>query len=198
MMIGAQFNVTVCQIFQSERLIKVSAILKLFSPNTPDGGSVSLKEFLHSFSSSEEFNDDILLCLDPHIEIIDEVETHVTLDTSLLQCLPFIAGYCVHSIFKSARYCKRGSCNDSSNMNIGERTSSICSQCLSKLCEEDTFDVGITDPVYGLIFQVIEEALSGLQPQYLRQLSSCGGYTPRSKWIRVFSVYLSRAHLGRS
>ena len=37
-------------------------------------------------------------------------------------------------------------------MNIDERISSICSQCLSKLCEEDTFDVGITDPVYVLIF----------------------------------------------
>ena len=78
------------------RLIKVSAILKLFSPNTPDGGSISLKEFLHSFFPSEEFNDDFLLGLDPYIEIIDEVETPVTLDTSLLQSLAFIAGYCVH------------------------------------------------------------------------------------------------------
>ena len=152
MISGAQYNVTVCLIFQSERLIKVSAIIKLFSPNTPDGGSVSLKEFLHSFSSSEEFNDDILLSLDPYIEIIDKVETPVTLDTSLLQSLTFIAGYCVHSIFKGALYCKRGSCTDSSNMNIDEIIGSICSQFLSKLCEEDTFDVGITDPVYGLIF----------------------------------------------
>ena len=31
MMSGAQYNVTFCQVLQSERLIKISAILKLFS-----------------------------------------------------------------------------------------------------------------------------------------------------------------------
>ena len=152
MMSGAQYNVTVCQILQSERLIKISAILKLFSPNTPEGGSVSLQEFLHSFASSEESNDNVLFDLDPYTKIINEDETPITLDTSLLQSLAFIAGYCVHSIFKSALYCKRSSCTDSSTMSIDERKSSICSQCLSDLVEEDTFDVGVTDPVYGLIF----------------------------------------------
>ena len=75
----AQYNVTVCQIFQSEIVIKISAILKLFSTNTRDGWSVLLEYFLHSFSSSEEFNDDILFGLDPYIEMIYEVETTITL-----------------------------------------------------------------------------------------------------------------------
>ena len=64
MMSGAQYNVTVCQILQSERLIKMRAILKLFSCNSPEGGLVSLQEFLHSFSSSEEPNDNGLFDLD--------------------------------------------------------------------------------------------------------------------------------------
>ena len=59
MMSRAQYNVTVCYILQSERLIKISAILMLLSPNTPGGGSVSLQECLHSFSSSEEYNDNL-------------------------------------------------------------------------------------------------------------------------------------------
>ena len=50
---------TVCQILQSERLIKIIAILKLFSPNTLEGGSVSMKQFSHSFSSTEESKDEV-------------------------------------------------------------------------------------------------------------------------------------------
>ena len=46
MMSGAQYNVTVCQILQSEILIKISTILKLFSSNPMGECSVSLKEFV--------------------------------------------------------------------------------------------------------------------------------------------------------
>ena len=148
MMSGAQYNVTFCQVLQSERLIKISAILKLFSSSTPGESSISLKEFLKSFSISEESSDDNIVDLDPYNRVFNEEETPIILDTSLIQSLAFIAGYCVHSIFKSALYSKRGIIHSSGVSNT-EEVSSICSQCLSSLVEEDTFELDITDPVYG-------------------------------------------------
>ena len=38
------------------------------------------------------------------------------------------------------------------SLDINEKVSSVCSQCLISLIEEDTFDLDVTDPVYGLIF----------------------------------------------
>ena len=87
MMSGTQYNVTVCQILQSEKLIKISTILKLFSSNTMGGGSVSLKEFLKSFSISEESSNADLFDLDPYIRMLGEEEPPIALDTSLLQSL---------------------------------------------------------------------------------------------------------------
>ena len=153
MMSGAQYNVTFCQVLQIERLIKISAILKLFSSTTPGESSISLKKFLKSFSISEESSDDNIVDLDPYNRVFNEEETPIILDTSLIQSLAFIAGYCVHSIFKSALYSKRG-ITHSSGVSNTEELSSICSQCLSSLVEEDTFELDITDPVYGLICSI--------------------------------------------
>ena len=41
MMSGAQYNVTFCQVLQSERLIEISAILKLYSSSSPGESSIS-------------------------------------------------------------------------------------------------------------------------------------------------------------
>ena len=84
--------------------------------------------------------------------MLDEEEPASALDTSLLQSLAFIAGYCVHSVFKSTLYSKRGSRTYSACLDINEELSRVCSQCLNSLIEEDTFDLDVTDPIYGLIF----------------------------------------------
>ena len=89
-MSGAQYNVTFCQVFQSERLIKISAILKFFSSSTPGESSILLKEFLKSFSISEESSN--IVDLDPYNRVFNEEETPITLDTSLIQSLAFIVG----------------------------------------------------------------------------------------------------------
>ena len=86
------------------------------------------------------------------MRMLDEEEPPITLDTSLLQYLAFIAGYCVHSVFKSTLYSKRGSSTHSSSLDINEKVSSVCSQCVNTLIEEDSFDLDVTDPVHGLIF----------------------------------------------
>ena len=186
MMSGAQYNVTVCQILQSERLIKISTILKLFSPNPIGEGSVSLKEFLKSFSITEESSDADLFDLDPYIRMLDEEEPPIALDTSLLQSLAFIAGYCVHSIFKSTLYSNRGSSAHSSSI---EKVSSLCSQCLNSLIEEDTFDLDVTDPVYGLIFSNDRGGLKCPSAPVLEAVVKLWKYTRGSKWIQVSSVY---------
>ena len=52
-MAGAQYHITFCQILESERRLKLSSILKVFSSQ----GAVhdlSLKEFIDSFSTSKE------------------------------------------------------------------------------------------------------------------------------------------------
>ncbi|KAI6651884.1 Transposable element P transposase [Oopsacas minuta] len=101
--------------------------------------SISLKDFLKSFSISEESSDDNIVDLDPYNRVFNEEETPIILDTSLIQSLAFIAGYCIHSIFKSAFYSKRG-ITHSSGVRDTEEVSSICFHCLSSLVEEDTLE----------------------------------------------------------
>ena len=51
MMSGAQYHISYCQVLETERRIKLSSILKLFSKK-PVEDSISLKNFLESCSSS--------------------------------------------------------------------------------------------------------------------------------------------------
>ena len=52
MMSGAQYNVTLSQILETERRIKLSGILKLFFATIPANRPDSLKEFFETFSDS--------------------------------------------------------------------------------------------------------------------------------------------------
>ena len=96
--------------------------------------------------------------MDSSVRMLDEEEPPIEFDTSLLQSLPFIVGYCVHSVFKSTLYSKCGSSTYSSSLDINEKVCSISFKCLSSLIE-DTFDLDATDPVYGLIFSNDRECL---------------------------------------
>ena len=51
MLSGAQYQVTACQVYESERRLKISSILKLFSEQS-SFNSTSLKGFIDSFSST--------------------------------------------------------------------------------------------------------------------------------------------------
>ncbi|KAI6653977.1 hypothetical protein LOD99_3153 [Oopsacas minuta] len=114
---------------------------------------------IHNLSDIREIDtiikssDDNIVDLDPYNRVFNEEETPIILDASLIQSLAFIAGYCVHSIFKSAFYSKRG-ITHSSGVRDTEEVSSICSQCLSSLVKEDTLELDITDPIYGLICSI--------------------------------------------
>ena len=86
----AQFNVTLSQILETEKRIKLSGILKLFSATIPANRPVSLKDFFETFSD-----------LEPYTLLLDTFETTPISDPVILQSLAFIAGYTVHSIYKS-------------------------------------------------------------------------------------------------
>ncbi|KAI6658292.1 hypothetical protein LOD99_15561 [Oopsacas minuta] len=153
---------------------------------TPGESSISLKEFLKSFAISEESSDYNIANLDPYNRVYNEEETPIILNTSFIQSLSFISGYCVHSIFKSAFYSKRG-ITHSSGVRDTEEVSSICSQCLSSLVEEDTLELDVTDPVYGLICSIDR---GGLKWPSVPVLEAVGSSTPESKWILVSSISL--------
>ena len=57
MMSRAQYNVTLSQILETERRIKLSGILKLFFATIPANRPDSLKEFFETFSDSPRQDD---------------------------------------------------------------------------------------------------------------------------------------------
>ena len=68
MMSGAQYNITLCQILETERRIKLSGILKLFSrlTNRPD----SLREFFESFSNTSYEDDSSVIDLTSYSHLL--------------------------------------------------------------------------------------------------------------------------------
>ena len=142
-MSGAQYNGTLSQILETERRIKLSGILKLFSATIPANCPDSLKEFFESFSDSPPQDDTTIDDLEPYSLLLDTFETTPISDPFILQSLAFIAGYTVHSIYKSKVL--RKPTKDST-------TKSMCPSCLSLLTEDK--DLEFDDPadsMYGLI-----------------------------------------------
>ena len=107
MMSGAQYHISYCQILESERRVKLSHVLKLFSHNTETDKSdnSSLKDFLANFSEhttghEQKFSFD----LEDYMVEMDDL-SRIVLNDEILQSLVFIAGYAVHSYMKSTSKC---------------------------------------------------------------------------------------------
>ena len=138
MMSGAQYNITLCQILETERRIKLSGILKLFSrlTNRPD----SLREFFESFSNTSYEDDSSVIDLTSYSHLL-EIDFSTAPDLSLLQALAFIAGYTVHSIYKNKVFRKLRPSNNKS----------MCSNCLALLTEDKILEFEESNSVYALI-----------------------------------------------
>ena len=104
MMSGAQYHISYCQILESERRIKLSSILKLFS-NQASTEELSISEFIGSFSTSSEHQHFPNLDLEHFISSLQNY-SDITVTTQTLQALAFIAGYTVHSYFKKSNRCQ--------------------------------------------------------------------------------------------
>ena len=142
-MSGPQYNVTLSQILETERRIKLSGILKLFSATIPANRPDSLKEFFETFFDSPRQDDTTINDLEPYSLLLDTFETTPIYDPFILQSLAFIAGYTVHSIYKSKVFRKPR--KDST-------TKSMCPSCLSLLTEDKYLEFeDPADSIYGLI-----------------------------------------------
>ena len=105
MMSVANYHISYLQISESERRLKVSNILKLFSSQTVLCTS-SLQEFIQSFSSKESADYSNEVDLDPFLTAILDL-SGIECDSQSLQSLAFIASYSVHQFLKKCdRLCR--------------------------------------------------------------------------------------------
>ena len=91
MMSGSNYHVSYLQILESERRLKVSNILNLFSSQTVSSPS-SLQEFIQSFSSVDSVDSDCEIDLETFLNAISDLSV-IECSTQVLQSLAFIAGY---------------------------------------------------------------------------------------------------------
>ena len=98
MLSGGQYQVTACQVYESERRLKISSMLKLFSKHS-SFNSTSLKGFIESFSCTFK-EDELNINLDTFLPILEQ---HTEEPLSIIQSLTFIGGYAVHSLFKKSK-----------------------------------------------------------------------------------------------
>ena len=103
MISGTNYHVSYLQILESERHLKVSNILNLFSKQTVSSTSC-LYKFIQSFSSIESTDCSIEVDLDPFMNAVSNLST-IECNIQVLQSLAFIAGYSIHRYFKCSQPC---------------------------------------------------------------------------------------------
>ena len=101
-MSGSNYHVSYSQILETERRLKISSILKLFSQQ-PSSKESNLQNFIKSFSSIE-LDDNSTVNLEPFLPKLQDISS-ITLDNQTIQSLAFIAGYCVHQYIKKSQNC---------------------------------------------------------------------------------------------
>ena len=92
MMSGANYHVSYLQILESERRLKVSNILSLFSDQIVS--TTSLQEFIQSFSSLDSTYSTSDVDLDPFLSRLIDISdlSAIKCNLQVLQSLTFIAG----------------------------------------------------------------------------------------------------------
>ena len=104
MMSGAQYHISYCQILETERRLKLSRILELFSEK-PAEDNISLKNFLESCSSTCDQDSPVSFSFETYHSAIQDY-SGIELSTQLLQSLCFIAGYSVYVYYKHSDKCQ--------------------------------------------------------------------------------------------
>ena len=103
-MSGTNYHVSYLQILESERRLKVSNILSMFS-SQPVPSTSSFQEFIQSFSSLESADSNNDFDLDPFLHAISDLSA-IECNIQVLQSLTFIAGYSVHQYLKHSQHCR--------------------------------------------------------------------------------------------
>ena len=135
-MSGAHYHVSYSQIIESERRIKLSSILKIFSKKE-QSDYVSLKDMIDSCSSSSNEPSNYALNLDSYLIALKSFST-ITFDSSLLQSVAFVGGYAVHSYLKQ---------------------SVKCDTCMSLITQDKELEIVDTEDTYKLIQLIDRGAL---------------------------------------
>ena len=103
MMSGANYHISYCQVLESERRLKVSTILNIFSNQQ---SNLTLAEFIKSFSAPpDETDNDTSVDISLYFPAISNL-SDIYIDTHTLQSLSFIGGYTVHQLCKHLSPCR--------------------------------------------------------------------------------------------
>ena len=135
MMSGAQYNVSLLQVLESERRIKLASILNLFARQHLE--RPSLQTFFETFYTIEECDSvsQQNLNLQMFSDVIeDNIEYNP--DAATLQSLAFVAGYTVHSVLKNSKH--------------------KCTLCFSSLTLESCVEFDDADPSTYLMIQLTD------------------------------------------
>ena len=98
MMSGANYHISYCQILESERRLKVSTILNVFSNR--HSNDLTLSDFISSFSTTPDVTaSDTSIDIDIYSTVLFSL-SDISLDTATLQYLAFIGSYSVHQLWK--------------------------------------------------------------------------------------------------
>ena len=126
LMSGCQYNISICQILESERRIKIGNILKLYQAQ--DGkDEPSLKEFVSGFSVHQD-NEVHQPDLSIYSSILNE-KFDFSPTVEVRQALAFIGGYAVHNICKNMLYSKKF------------KSLTYCEHCVSLLTDVECFSL---------------------------------------------------------
>ena len=102
-MSGSNYHISYLQILKTERRLKLSSVLTIFSQQSDS--SLSIQSFIKSFSSPDiNSDDDDYINLDPFLEDMGDLSS-IECSTHVLQFLAFIAGYAVHKHLKHHQPC---------------------------------------------------------------------------------------------
>ena len=103
MMSGSNYHISYLQILETERRLKLSSVLTIFSQQSDS--SLSIQSFIKSFPSPDiNSDDDDYINLDPFLEDMGDLSS-IECSTHVLQSLAFIAGYAVHKCLKHHQPC---------------------------------------------------------------------------------------------
>ena len=102
-MSGANYKISYCQILESERRLKVSTILNVFSNR--HSNDLTLSDFISSFSTTtDDTASDTSIDIDIYSTVLFSL-SDISLDTATLQSLAFIGSYSVHQLWKHTPIC---------------------------------------------------------------------------------------------
>ena len=108
MMSGANYHISYCQILESERRLKVSTMLNVFSNR--HSNDLTLSVFISSFSTTPvDTASDTSIDIDIYSIVLFSL-SDISLDTANLQSLAFIGGYSVHQLWKHTPICSECRC----------------------------------------------------------------------------------------